>query len=197
MIINSYFSIGGVPATTLTPTITVWEVDSTPSIIYTLVVDNDPVLGNNNDGFYSYQFTGYDNAKNYLIRVDGGSQLPPNERYSIATAEAAAGTGSYTVQDIVDGIWDEPTTNHISSGTMGAYQNETHSDVQQLRIDMITATSLIGTLLKYETNRTKIDKNAMTLTIYDDDGITALKVFNLKDNLGNPSITEVCERVPT
>jgi hypothetical protein len=197
MIINSYFSISGVPATTLTPTISVWEVNSTPSITYTLVVDSDPVLGNNNDGFYSYDFTGYNAAKNYLIRVDGGSQLSPNERYSIATAEAATDTGSYTIQDIVDGVWNEPATNHISSGTMGAYQNETHADVQQLRIDVTTATSLVGTLLKYETNRTKIDKNAMTLTIYDDDGITALKVFDLKDSLGNPSITEVCERVPT
>lgn len=196
MIINSYFTFGGVPATTLTPIIKIWEVVSGNPITYVLVVNNDSVLGNNNDGFYSYDFVGYNSAKNYLIRVDGGAILPPNERYSVATAEAATGTGSFTVQDVVNGVWDEPASSHITSGTMGVYQNETHADVQQLRIDMTTAVSLIGTLLKYEQNHTKIDKTAMTLTIYDNDGVTAIKVFNLRDSLGNPSVTEVCERVP-
>ena len=196
MIINSYFTYGGTPATGLTPTIKIWEVVPGAPITYTLVVNSAAVTVGNSDGFYSYDFTTYDSSKNYLVRVDGGSTLPPNERYSIAKVEATAGTGAFTVQDIVDGVWDEPAAAHINAGTMGAYQNETHADVQQLRIDMTTALGLISTLLKYESNRTKIDKTAMTLTVYDDNGTTVLKVFDLKDSLGNPSVTEVCERVP-
>jgi hypothetical protein len=196
MIINSYFTFGGVPAVGLTPTIKIWEVVAGAPITYVLVVNGANVTVGNGDGFYSYDFTLHNTTKNYIVRVDGGNTLPPNERYNIAAIEEVAGTGSFTVQDIVDGVWDEPASSHIVADSMGAYQNETHADVQQLRIDMTTAISLISTLLKYERNRTKIDKTAMTLTVYDDNGTTVLKVFNLKDSLGNPSVTEVCERVP-
>jgi hypothetical protein len=196
MIINSYFTFGGGPATGLTPTIKVWEVVSGAPITYVLVVNNASVTVGNSDGFYSYDFSIYDPAKNYLVRVDGGTMLPPNERYSVATVEASAGTGSYTIQDIVDGVWDEPASSHITAGTMGVYQNETHADVQQLRVDVTTALSVLDLLLKYESNYTKIDKAAYTLTVYDDDKITALRVFALKDSTGAPSVTEVCIRDP-
>ncbi len=195
MIINSYFTLGGVPALGLTPTINIWEVVTGPPILYNLLVNADNVTSNNSDGFYSYNFTTYDPAKNYIIQVDGGATLPPDERYNIASSEATSGSGTL-VQDIVNGVWNEPAASHITSGSMGAYQNETHADIQQLRIDVTTAVSIVTLLLKYEANRTKIDKSAMTLTVYDDDGVTVLKTFNLLDSIGAPSVAEVAERVP-
>ncbi len=55
---------------------------------------------------------------------------------------------------------------------------------------------LLNILFKYENNRNKIDKIANTLTIYDDDDISVLKVFDLKDSTGVGSVTEVYERIP-
>jgi len=48
-----------------------------------------------------------------------------------------------------------------------------------------------------DTNRTKIDDVAKTLTVYDDDCTTVLRVFQLLDQNGNPSTDSVCERKPT
>ena len=63
-------------------------------------------------------------------------------------------------------------------------------------LDINTIVGIVNTLLKYEKNRTRVDKNAFTLTVYDDDGVTPLKVFNLKDFTGAASYTEVAERMP-
>lgn len=49
---------------------------------------------------------------------------------------------------------------------------------------------------KFETNRTLIDETAFTLTVFDDDGVTPLDVFDLKDSAGVASYTEIFERVP-
>lgn len=220
--INAFFTRGGFPANDIVdlnphsdgknyPRVRIWEVNNTT---YDLVVGDTTGSGQNTDGimnvvqdvakdgFYSFVFTdtiGYSNSKKYLVRVDGGPSLPSAERYQVAQIDPALGTASISpvdIQTIIEGVWDRPAASHVTPGTMGAYQNEIHADVQQLRIDMTTALSLISTLLKYERNRTKIDKTLKTLTIYDDDGITPIKVFDLKDSAGNPSVTEVCERVP-
>ena len=47
---------------------------------------------------------------------------------------------------------------------------------------------------KIQTNRWKIEDNQ--LIIFDDDGVTPLKIFNLKDKYGNPSEVNVYEREP-
>lgn len=52
----------------------------------------------------------------------------------------------------------------------------------------------ITLMRKIQTNRWKIENNQ--LVIYDDDGVTPLKVFNLKDKYGNPSEVNVYEREP-
>lgn len=75
-------------------------------------------------------------------------------------------------------VWSENPANFITPGTMGYVQ------------------SLISTLYKYENNRTKVDPNNHTLTIYDNDGTTPLKVFNLRDFSSQPSYVEVAEKVP-
>ena len=54
----------------------------------------------------------------------------------------------------------------------------------------------LNEILKYSANRTKIDKIAKTLTVFDDNGTTPIKVFDLKDFNGVASITEIAERAP-
>ena len=57
-----------------------------------------------------------------------------------------------------------------------------------------TTTAMLAKLLQIETGRWKIVDNQMVL--YESDGITALKTFDLKDSSGNPTETEPFERVP-
>ncbi len=52
----------------------------------------------------------------------------------------------------------------------------------------------IEDLLKFENNRWKIEANQ--LIIYDDDGTTAIRTFDLKDAAGNPTSDSPYERVP-
>lgn len=204
VVINSFFTTGGVPTTGLTPTVRIWEVDASS---HTLVVGfpvqvSDPTMTEVGDGFYKFEFDtltyGYDPLKAYVIRTDAGPSVPTNERYSIAsTEESAAGTLTpATISAIQEGVWDVDASSHVGSGTTGLLLNQTAADAAQTHVNVLTAISLLETLLKYETNRTRIDKVAKTLTVYDDDGVTPIRVFDLRDSTGTLSVTEVCERDP-
>ena len=79
---------------------------------------------------------------------------------------------------------------------MGYFQNQTSTDVAQIRVDTTTALSIVQLLLKHTENRTRIDPILKTLTVYDNDGIHELHVFQLKDETGANSIASVYERDP-
>lgn len=70
------------------------------------------------------------------------------------------------------------------------------SDVTTIDLNITNMSTVINDLYKYGKNRTKIDKNAFTLTIYDDDGTTPIKIFNLKDSNGVASVDAIYERIP-
>jgi hypothetical protein len=84
---------------------------------------------------------------------------------------------------------------YYQSGLLGA-TNFYWTGSQVLNDNEAGVITLLQTLLKYEKNRTRIDKTAKTLTVYDDDGTTPIKVFSLRDENGVPSITEIIERLP-
>lgn len=189
-IITAFFTQAGAPKTGLTPTIDIWELDPLNPLVNTLII-NGGALVEIGGGWYRYDFGTYNYDKDYAITVDGGaaSGLSTAERYKFGSNESFQ-------EDISHETWNATATDFIGVGTMGLLQNQTAADAASIKIDVTSALSLITTLLKYETNRTKIDKIAKTLTVYDDDGITPLKVFDLKDSTGTPSVTEVCERDP-
>jgi len=195
-IINSYFSKNGNPATGLTPTIRIWEITETTN---TLIIGSpDGTMIEIGDGFYKYIFTvanGFDETKRYLIRSNGGLTLSKAERYSIGFTDETK-LSQTTIDAIINGTWDETATNHIATGSTGLLLNKISSDTTQIIADCAVKLSLLDLLVKFESNRTKIDKVNSTLTIYDNDNITPLQVFDLKDSTGAPSVTEVCERVP-
>jgi len=184
-LITSFFSSNGAPALGLSPTIRGWIV--TPGT-QTLVIADDPMV-EVGDGFYKYDFATYDQINNYVFRSDGGISLPASERYQIAANESFS-------EDIAVSLWDAPKVDHITVGTFGEAVNAIDANVDQLRLDVVSMMSLVTLLVKYESNRTMIDKVAKTLTVYDNDGVTPLQVFNLFDGTGAPSVAEVCERVP-
>ena len=188
-IITVFFSTSGVPTPGLTPIINIYQLNPTTPTINTLVVSNGATteIGN---GWYRYDFSTYDLTQNYVYTFDGGVSLTDCERFKIG------GNESY-VEDITDGVWDEPSINHLASGSTGFLLTQIKSDTTSITVSQITITSLLNTLLKYERNRTKVDVANATLTVYDDDCTTPLTVFNLRDHLGNPSVSEVCDRAPT
>lgn len=123
-----------------------------------------------------------------LVTTEGGETIP------VEVPSSA---------EIADAVWNRMAVNHISTGTFGSYVNmiKATGDLQlteiysmKAKIDVID--NLVDTLLKYEANKTKINQTDKTLTVFDDDGITPLKVFDLKNFSGAPSITEIAERDP-
>lgn len=180
-IIASFFTNNGNPAIGLSPTIRVWDVTGlTPS----LIVTDDPMI-EVGDGFYFYNFSGYDPSRDYLFRTDGGSSLSLGERYQKSSNRNSA-----------DEVWNAQTTDFINTGTFGLQTNQIAADTNQININVVTALNVLDLLLKYQTNRTKVDPVTSTLTIYDDDGTTVIQVFDLLDENQQPSVDKVFERVP-
>lgn len=168
-IITAHFSKKGSPQLGLSPTIKIWEITSVSNVVV-IPSGNMSEIG---DGLYKYTHTSYDYAKNYAFIIDGGASLGA-ERYQISVNE------SY-VEDISSRVYEEPVISHNTVGSFG---------------ELIANTNvLIELLLKYSQNRTKIDSTTKTLTIYDDDNITPIQIFQLKDTNGNPSITNIFERI--
>lgn len=197
MLINSFFARNGIAATGLTPVISIWSVvGNTRTPVVTSQSTTE--LG---DGFYSYDFTLFDSAIDYIVSVDAGPTMTQSGRYNIASITPAlskAVTVEQTVIDqIVDGVWDAVATDYTISGTTGEMLNHIKADTTSIAVDIIGIKQLLTVLKKYENNRTKIDTTAKTLTVYDDDKVTPIQVFNLKDSAGVASVAEVAERVPT
>ncbi len=196
--INSLFTDNGLPKTGLSPTIRIWEVSGA---IQTLIVgvpsgtgqNTDGAMSEIGDGFYTFLFTdliGYDPLKKYLIRTDGTATLQDTDRYQTGSIDPIEET-------IINGVWDEVISpDHLGTGSAGLILSEIKADTTSLFLSIDDVNTLVTTLLKYDTNRTKIDSVANTLTVYDDDCTTVLRVFQLLDELGVPSTDSVCERKP-
>jgi hypothetical protein len=170
MKITSYFTTAGIPTLGLVPTIQVWEISGTSSVS----VLNDSMIELSAPGFYVYEFSN-NYSKDYLVSIDGGITLSQHDRYKVvsisATSELADQVASNVLNSVVQGTNTVATT-------------------------LIELLDLGRLLLKYEANRTKLDQVNKTLTVYDDDNITPLKVFALKDFAGLSSLEEIAERMP-
>lgn len=188
-ILTVHFTSSGSPQLGLSPVVDIFELDQTNININTHVVVAGSLV-EIGSGWYRYDYTTYDPTKTYVFTFDGGNVLSDYDRYKIG------GNESY-VEEISSEVWNENTLDHLVTGSTGFILTQLKSDTTSISINQVTITSLVNTLLKYERNRTKIDTANATLTIFDDDCVTPLTIFNLRDHLGNPSIQEVCERSPT
>jgi len=65
-----------------------------------------------------------------------------------------------------------------------------------IQLDVTNILSVVDDIIKHHHNRTFIDGTAFTLTVYEDDGVTPHKVYDLKDDAGVASITSIFERIP-
>jgi len=145
-----------------------------------------------------------------------GTSIVTNVVSSLVNTVSTSGN-SFALQDVVDGVWNAIVANYANGGSSGALLQAINATAQSTKVDttaivattnatqiavggldtkITTAIDLVNTLLKYQRNRTKVDQNAYTLTVYDDNGITPLRVFDLRNFAGMPSLTEVAERIP-
>lgn len=186
--IATFFSVNANPVVGLSPTITILEMDASNVNANTIVVNGD-ILTDTGTGWYRYDFTSYDFSKSYAITVDGGNTLPRRERLKVSVNESFA-------EDVTTVLLNSPGTLWMTPGSIGELINTSSANTNSTVISISSLTTLLDTLLKFEKNRTKIDPALATLTVFDDDGVTPLQVFKLKDGSGNPSVAEVCERDP-
>ena len=95
MKIVAYFSSAGTPATGLTPKINVWTIAGVLTI-------DDQDMTEIAGGFYTYDFTTYDEDEDYVIRADGVT-LTGYDRYVHSTNQTA-GVGK--ILQIEKGNWE-------------------------------------------------------------------------------------------
>ncbi len=97
----------GLPVTGLTPTVKIWLLESTPTLIISGVVMTEIA-----DGAYYYNFLAYTGIYSYLFRCDGGTSMDGLNRYSWSSNELDPAT-------IASGVWDENRYTYTDSGTFG------------------------------------------------------------------------------
>jgi len=187
-IISGRFTRCGQSATGLTPTINIWELHPTNPAIYIQVIINDS-LTELFLGWYRYDFATYDFAKNYIFVIDGGVTLPPSERYQYGANE------SYE-EDIAFEVWEENNLAHLNINTTGLVLNQIKADTTAIALNEVAIFNLLTYVRKLLSNRNRIDQVGNTLILYDDDKVTPLLVFDLKDFGGLPSINPIAERTP-
>ncbi len=185
--IVAYFAINGVPALNLSPTIRIRELLSgSPNSVLVVAGDAMSAIG---DGYYKFIFVSFDPRKEYVFRANGGASVPSTDRFAIGATE------SPQPEETADAVWnaeaaDHPVGSPVGSPiTMGAQLNLT----AEKSCNILTFTE---TLIKFQANRTVLDKTAFTLTIYDNDKVTPIRVFDLRQLGVGPSITEITERLP-
>lgn len=186
-IITVHFTSNSIPHTGLSPIIDVFELGTV--VTSSSHVVSAATMAEIGGGWYRYDFSTYDPAKNYVFNIDGGSTLSDCDRYKYGGNESYA-------EDITKTVLEEPLTDHATSGSLAESVAMIKADTATIMVNETAVVILLDTILKYQRNRTRIDTANAQLVIYDDDGTTPLTTFDLKDFNGMPSVQEVCERIP-
>jgi hypothetical protein len=175
------------------------------------------------DGPYTIRCVGANHNLGDVKNVNQVSLIIGNSGGLIVTSSSGGSSGP-TAAQIATEVWERLLASHTNPLTMGGMINLLNTRTQNivnycvgldLKADLNlgktddvlvdtaslinslqSAIDLVNEILKYSSNRTKIDRNAKTLTIYDDNGTTPLRVFDLKDFNGVASISEIAERAP-
>ena len=74
--------------------------------------------------------------------------------------------------------------------------DELQADTDTIIADLTTTLAIVTEVRKYGKNRTKVDINSYTLQVFDDDNVTVIREFQLKDRNGLNSVTEIFDRMP-
>lgn len=163
MWVVSYFVNNGEPATGLSPIVNIRDLSDG-----SLVVISGSMI-EKGDGFYAYDFAGYDDSKDYVIRSDSVT-LSGTDRYSFGSS----GEYNEDFNSIETKIDDVDTTVQAIDLTVDSVES-TVSDID-LRTTLIR---------KLQTNRLELeDGDPGIWTLYDDDDVNVLLTFQISDKNG-------------
>jgi hypothetical protein len=199
MNIVAFFTSSGVPATGLSPTIRIRNV-STGALVVT-----DAAMTEVGDGFYRYNYTGYNPTIDYAIRCDGTAILPAAERYVYGGNELAdeinevyTTTQTLTAGQITAGdVWDETLAVHTTPGTYGQ-ELATKADIAAATSTIFTTATSGSVIYGTETGGTwqstqLRDNNYWNITESVADGITVELIFYIPE-LDRPGILSIFGR---
>lgn len=141
------------------------------------------------------------------VAADGDNNIIIEQTVSslveLVTVEREATTTPPTPVEVASAVWDKQVNDHLSGGSFGfniaalkASSDLQTNNILDIQTKLTTMEDLITTLLKYEKNRTRVDQAQKKLYVYDDDGTTVLRSFDLRDFNGTPSVTQIAERIP-
>lgn len=83
----------------------------------------------------------------------------------------------------------------VSSRATQTSVDNVKTDTDAIQVTLSNLSLVIDDILKYGKNNTKIDAGNKQLVIYDNDGISEIKRYDLKDRNGVASIVEIFERI--
>ena len=165
-----------------------------------IIVDQPIFIEGNlyhDDGLYPYQILPGGSV------ISSVSSITQSVEVQVPVVTGDLSTVGQQVSDAVSETIKTASITGSDEGSLGYVLSNMNTSVTDIGVDVTsvlsnlgTATELINVLLKYSKNRTKIDETAKTMTVFDDDGTTPIRVFDLKDLTGAPSITKVAERNP-
>lgn len=107
------------------------------------------------------------------VKVVNSVSLLIGNSAGLITVTSGSGVTSQDKADIAALVWEELQADHETAGSLALAITE---------------------LLKHTKNRWKIENNR--LTVYDDDGVSVLHRFDLKDEAGAPTNDAPYERIP-
>ena len=129
-----------------------------------------------------------------LILIDTGSILG-----TVLSTERTVGKTVEKLSEVQETIEDTKTTvNVIEDQTANTeiVVQQIEDKVDIIQIDVTNIFEAVDDLIKYSANRTRIDPILFTLTVYEEDKVTPLRVYDLKDENGVASVTTIFERDP-
>lgn len=118
------------------------------------------------------------------IDVEVSSRASPDDLTDIATQQSVAAIATQ-LSDVNALISDIATV-----------VGDIDSSTGTISVDLAQLVAITDVIRMHSTNRTRIDPVAKTLTVFQDDGVVPLVVFQLMDRNGSPSVDEIAERLP-
>lgn len=161
------------------------------------------------DGIYAVSLVGANHNILDVVNLNSVSLRSSNSA-GLQTVVSGSGVTEQDKLDIADRVWDEIAAQHTDSGSLSDIISGISLKTAVIPTDPATETTLgtlatqssvstiaaaVGLVLKIQKNRWKIQNNQMI--IYDDNGSDPIVTLDLKNASGQPSMTEVYERVPT
>jgi len=199
------------PLLGLTPTIRIRNVADNSLII------TDASMEEIGDGAYKYTFASYDSTINYFIRCNAGVAI--KGRYNAISTNQdleldilAIPTSPLLTNDSRLDHLDADVSSRLSTIGYIAPDNTSIADIKAdvenvtyglsaIKTDTGNTVTSVNTMAvdvalikKVESKRWKIINNQMIF--YDDDNTTPILTFDLKDDLGNPTMSSPFERMP-